>query len=124
MDLEKALEHSRKTNLEMKNDISKFSQEVNSREHELSTMCTRLKHQISQNKKQLADKDGKLEEMQSEIKRLNLLAQDLKKENENIKIDYKKTCELYECGNKKLKYESDSEIGRLEVFIKELKESI
>lgn len=124
LDLEKALEHSRKTNLEMKNDISKFSQEVNSREHELSTMCTRLKHQISQNKKQLADKDGKLEEMQSEIKRLNLLAQDLKKENENIKIDYKKTCELYECGNKKLKYESDSEIGRLEVFIKELKESI
>lgn len=33
LDLEKALEHARKTNLEMKNDISKFSEEVNSREH-------------------------------------------------------------------------------------------
>lgn len=41
-----------------------------------------------------------------------------------MKIDYKKTCELYECGSKKLKYESDSEIGRLEAFIKELKDSI
>ena len=61
LDLEKALEHARKTNLEMKNDISKFSQEVNSREHELSSMCTKLKHQINQNKKALTDKDAKIE---------------------------------------------------------------
>lgn len=87
-------------------------------------MCTRLKHQINQGKKALSDKDAKIEELQSEIKKINLLTQELKKENENIKIDYKKTCELYECGSKKLKYESDSEIGRLEAFIKELKDSI
>lgn len=124
LDLEKALEHARKTNLEMKNDISKFSEEVNSREHELSSMCTKLKHQINQNKKNLSDKDGKIEQLQSQIKKINMANQELKKQNQNIKIDYKKTCELYECGSKKLKYESDSEIGRLEAFIKELKDSI
>ena len=41
-----------------------------------------------------------------------------------MKVDYKKTCELYESGNKKLKYESDAEIHRLEAFVQELKDSI
>lgn len=65
-----------------------------------------------------------MEQLQSEMKKLNQVNQELRKENENMKMDYKKTCQLYECGNKKLKYESDSEIGRLEAFIKELKDSI
>ncbi len=44
----------------MKSDISKYSQEVNSREQELSTMIAKLKHQNNQNKKQLTDKDSKI----------------------------------------------------------------
>lgn len=55
-------------------------------------MCTKLKHQLNQNKKTITDKDSKIEELQSEIKRNNLVVQELKKENENIKMDYKKTC--------------------------------
>ena len=41
-----------------------------------------------------------------------------------MKVDYKKTCEPYENGNKKLRYESDSGIARLEAFVRELKDSI
>ena len=33
LDLEKALEQARRSNLEMKNDFAKFSEDVNGREH-------------------------------------------------------------------------------------------
>lgn len=92
----------------MKNDISKFSEEVNSREHELSTICAKLKHQLNQSKKIISEKECRNEESTSQIKKLNQIIQQMKKQNQNIKIDFKKTCELYENGNKKLKYESDS----------------
>lgn len=39
-------------------------------------------------------------------------------------MDYKKTCEHYEGGHKKLRYERDSEVGRLEAFVRELKDSV
>ena len=49
---------------------------------------------------------------------------ELKEDLENIKIDYKKTCQLYESNNKKMKNEGEAEINRLEAFVRELKDSI
>lgn len=124
LDLERALEHARKTNFEMKEDFSKYNEEANSREQELSAMCSKLKHQLVQSKKIICGKDSKFDELSSEIKRLNSTIAELRKENEDIRIDFKKSCDFYESSNKKIQYEADSEIGRLEAFVKELKESI
>jgi len=55
------LEQARKANLEMKSEFSKFNQEVNGREQELSSMCAKLKNQLNQNKKAFTDKDSKIE---------------------------------------------------------------
>lgn len=70
----------------MKSEFSKFNQEVNGREQELSSMCAKLKNQLNQNKKAFTDKDSKIEQLLSDIKRNQQIIKEMKKQNENIKI--------------------------------------
>ena len=102
----------------------RYSEEVNSREREFASTTSKLKHQISTLKKTISDKDYTIENLENSMKKTQSTSNDLKEDLDNLKLDYRKTCELYESNNKKLRYESESEISRLEAFIQELKNSI
>lgn len=55
-DLEKSLENCKKINLDLKNDMLRYSEEVNTRERELNAICAKYKHQLNQTKKLVSEK--------------------------------------------------------------------
>ena len=124
LELEKCLDNAKKHNVDLKNDVMRYSEEVNARQSELASLCNKFKNQLTQAKKSIHDKENILEETQNELKKTQSNSYELQGEIDDLKISYKKTCEHYENNQKKVKYESDSEIVRLEAFVKELKESI
>lgn len=58
------------------------------------------------------------------MKKLQISNHDMKENIEDMKLDYKKTCDLYENNYRKLKNQSEGEIKRHESVIREFKDSI
>jgi predicted RNase H-like nuclease (RuvC/YqgF family) len=110
--------------MELKASIVQYSEELTNRENELTTICNKFKQQLQQTKKSLSEKECLIEEQQNDMKKLKGDNIELTDELDDLKIEFKRMCEMYETNNTKLKYDSDNEILKLESFIKELKDSI
>lgn len=61
MEYEKSLENSKRQNIELKNDVLRYSDEVKNRENELAGLCSKFKNQLHQAKKTIHDKENILE---------------------------------------------------------------
>ena len=71
-----------------------------------------------------SEKDAKIEALQGQGKKSTTTVTEIRDSFESQKAEYNKTCSHYENTIKKMKYESESEINRLETFVQELKDSI
>ena len=51
-------------NVELKNDVIRYGEEVRCREQELGSLCNKFKNQLNQAKKTIHDKENCLDETQ------------------------------------------------------------
>lgn len=50
----------KRQNVDLKNDVIKFSEEIHNREQELSSICNKFKNQLNQAKKTIHEKENML----------------------------------------------------------------